>query len=66
VDFTQTLPYLQEGSFLPHHAKQFSEADLLTRTLVAMVAALFTVAAVGHCRFQRSEVYVLRRSANPP
>jgi hypothetical protein len=33
---------------------------------VAMVAALFTVAAVGHCRFQRSEVYVLRRSANPP
>ena len=66
MDFTQTLPCLQEGSFLPHHANRFSEADLLTRTRVAMMADLFNVAAVGHFHFQRSEVYVLRQLANHP
>jgi hypothetical protein len=65
-DFTQTLLCLKKKSFLPQHANRFSEADLLTRTRVAMVAALFKVAVVGHCRVQRSELYVLRRSANPP
>jgi hypothetical protein len=44
VDFTQTLPCLQEDSFLPQHANRFSEADLLTRTPLAMVAALLNVA----------------------
>jgi putative ABC transport system ATP-binding protein len=45
--FTDTLPRLQEESFLPQHANRFAEADLLTRALVAMVADLFTVAVVG-------------------
>jgi hypothetical protein len=44
VDFTQTLLRLQEESFLPQHTNRFSEADLLTRTLLAMVADLFHVA----------------------
>ena len=47
IAFTQTLPRLQEESFLPQHANRFSEADLLTRALVAMVADLFNVAVVG-------------------
>jgi ABC-type bacteriocin/lantibiotic exporter with double-glycine peptidase domain len=45
--FTETLPRLQEESFLPQHANRFAEADLLTRALVAMVADLFNVAVVG-------------------
>lgn len=45
--FTDTLPRLQEESFLPQYADRFSEADLLTRALVAMVADLFNVAVVG-------------------
>jgi hypothetical protein len=60
VDFTQTLPYLKEASFLPQHANRFSKAGLLTRPLFAMVAARFNVAVVGHFRVQRSELYVLR------
>ena len=47
-DFTQTLPCLKEKSFLPQHANRFSEADLLTRTLVAMVADFFNVAVLAH------------------
>lgn len=47
IAFTQTLPRLREESFLPQHANRFSEADLLTRALVAMVADLFNVAVVG-------------------
>ncbi|MEK7236943.1 MAG: ABC transporter ATP-binding protein [Nitrospirota bacterium] len=47
IAFTQTLPRLREESFLPQHANRFSEADLLTRALVSMVADLFNVAVVG-------------------
>lgn len=47
IAFTETLPRLQEESFLPQHAHRFAEADLLTRALVAMVADLFNVAVVG-------------------
>ncbi|ALA60806.1 ABC transporter ATP-binding protein [Nitrospira moscoviensis] len=47
IAFTDTLPRLQEESFLPQHANRFAEADLLTRALVAMVADLFNVAVVG-------------------
>jgi hypothetical protein len=47
IAFTQTLPRLQEESVLPQHANRFSEADLLTRALVAMLADLFNVAVVG-------------------
>ncbi len=47
IAFTETLPRLREESFLPQHAHRFSEADLLTRALVAMVADLFNVAVVG-------------------
>ena len=46
MDFTQTLPCLKEKSFIPQHANRFSEADLLARTLVAMVADLFNVAVM--------------------
>ncbi|HEV8620711.1 MAG TPA: hypothetical protein VGQ79_06770 [Nitrospiraceae bacterium] len=66
VDFTQTLPCLQEESFLPQHTNRFSEADLLTRTPLTMVADLFNVGVVDHFRSQRSEIYALRRSANHP
>lgn len=45
--FTDTLPRLQEESFLPQQANRFAEADLLTRALVAMVADLFNVGVVG-------------------
>jgi hypothetical protein len=48
VNFTQTVACLQEESFLPQHTNRFSEADLLTRTLVAMVADLFNIAVIGH------------------
>ncbi len=47
IAFTETLPRLQEESFLPQHANRFAEADLLTRALVAMVADVFNVAVVG-------------------
>ncbi len=47
IAFTETLPRLQEESFLPQHAHRFAEADLLTRALVAMVSDLFNVAVVG-------------------
>lgn len=47
IAFTDTLPRLQEESFLPQHAHRFSEADLVTRALAAMVADLFNVAVVG-------------------
>lgn len=47
IAFTETLPRLQEESFLPQYANRFAEADLLTRALVAMVADLFNVAVVG-------------------
>ena len=47
IAFTETLPRLQEESFLPQHANRFAEADLLTRALVAMVADLFNVGVVG-------------------
>ncbi len=47
VAFTETLPRIHEGTFLPQHANRFAEADLLTRALVAMVADLFNVAVVG-------------------
>jgi putative ABC transport system ATP-binding protein len=47
IAFTETLPRLQEESFLPQHAHRFAEADLLTRALVAMVADLFNVAVGG-------------------
>jgi ABC-type bacteriocin/lantibiotic exporter with double-glycine peptidase domain len=47
IAFTEVLPRLQEESFLPQYAHRFSEADLLTRALVAMVADLFNVAVVG-------------------
>jgi len=47
IAFTETLPRIREGSFLPQHANRFAEADLLTRALVAMVAELFNVAVVG-------------------
>jgi ABC-type bacteriocin/lantibiotic exporter with double-glycine peptidase domain len=45
--FTETLPRIQEGSFLPQYANRFWEADLLTRAVVAMLADLFNVAVVG-------------------
>ena len=47
IAFTETLPRMQEESFLPQHAHRFAEADLLTRALVAMVSDLFNVAVVG-------------------
>lgn len=47
IAFTDTLPRLQEESFLPQYANRFMEADLLTRALVAMVADFFNVAVVG-------------------
>jgi putative ABC transport system ATP-binding protein len=47
IAFTEILPRLQEETFLPQHAHRFSEADLLTRALVAMVADLFNVSVVG-------------------
>jgi ABC-type bacteriocin/lantibiotic exporter with double-glycine peptidase domain len=45
--FTQTLPRLKEETFLPQQANRFTEADLLTRALVAMAADLFNVVVVG-------------------
>jgi len=48
VDFTQTLAWLQQGSFLPQYANWFSEADLLTSTPVVMIADFFNVAVLAH------------------
>jgi putative ABC transport system ATP-binding protein len=50
----------------PPTCEPVSEANLLTRVRVAMVADFFNVAVVGHFRVQRSELYVLHRSANHP
>lgn len=47
IAFTETIPRLQEDSFLPQHADRFQEADRLTRALVSMLADLFNVAVVG-------------------
>ena len=47
IAFTETIPRLQEESFLPRHADRFQEADRLTRALVGMTADLFNVAVVG-------------------
>jgi len=44
----QTLLCLEKGSFLPLYVNRFSEADLLTRTLVAMIADFFSVAVLAH------------------
>src|SRR5512134_2621819 len=41
IAFTETLPRMQEASFLPQYANRFAEADLLTRAIVAMLADLF-------------------------
>jgi ABC-type bacteriocin/lantibiotic exporter with double-glycine peptidase domain len=47
IAFTETIPRLQEETFLPQQADRFQEADRLTRALVSMLADFFNVAVVG-------------------
>lgn len=45
--FAETLPRINDDTFVPQHANRFFEAEQLTRALAAMVADLFKVAVAG-------------------